>query len=207
METELKELIEMKASDGLTEPLTAGDVATIMQAFSAGIAHLQLSFGVRLHWSQELPWMLMGIAHPLVARALHWCRRCIQAHAAKPEAKRHRKSVLFPKPGSVLRAAIDAFLATSVMPAILQLRIASFDFIPMGDRLIEREHKCLSDIARPKTGIVRGHWFSIRRFRILEKRMFVDMMFANGHVEHFMSIEEIKSAIKICWLERHQLFQ
>ena len=207
LETELKELIEMKASDGLTEPLTAEEFAIIMQAFSAGVTHLQLSFGVRLHWTQELPWMLMGIAHPHVARALFWCRRCIQAFNAKPEAKHHRKSVLFLKPGSILRVAIDAFLASGVMPAILQLHIAPFYFIPLGDRLIEREHKYISDITRPKTGVVRGHWFSIRRFRILEKRMFVDMMFANGLVEYFMSIKKIKSAIKIFGLERHPLFQ
>ena len=37
--------------------------------------------------------------------------------------------------------------------------------------------------------------------------MFVDMMFANGFVEHFMSIKNIKSAIKIFGLERHPLFQ
>ena len=131
----------MKASDGLTEPLTAEEFAIIMQAFSAGVTHLHLSFGVRLHWTQELLRMLMGIAHPHVARALFWCRRCIQAFNAKPEAKHHRTSVLFLKPGSILRVAIDAFLASGVMPAILQLHMAPFYLIPLGDRLIEREHK------------------------------------------------------------------
>ena len=151
--------------------------------------------------------MLMGIAHPLVARAIFWCKRCIRAFDAKPEAEHHRQSVLFLKHGSVLRVAMEAFISTGVMPAILQLHVSVFYFIPLGDRLIESEHQYLSDITRPKGNVVRGHWFSIRRLRILEKRMFVDAGFANQVVDYFMSLKSIKSAIKIFGLERHPLFE
>ena len=131
----------MKASDGLTEPLIPEEFTIILQNFSAGITHLQLASGVRLHWTTELHWMLMGIAHPLVHRALHWCCQCIQADDAKAEATHHRKSVLFLKPGSVLRAATDVFLNSGLMPEVLKLRVAVFYIVPLGDRLIEREHK------------------------------------------------------------------
>ena len=207
IESNLQSTIEMKAADGLTEALAPEDYATIMQDFSSGVAHLQPAFGIRLRWSTELPWVLMGIAHPLVSRAIHWCRRCLQAYDAKPEHQHHRKSVLFLKVGSLLRMAIEAFIASAEMPEILRLRVAPFHFIPLGDRNIEREHKYLSDIVRPKTRIVGGHWFSVRRLRVLEHRMFVDPVFANGIVDYFMSLKSIKSAIRSFGFERHPLFQ
>ena len=89
----------------------------------------------------------------------------------------------------------------------MRLHVAPLYFIPLGDRHTEREHDYLSDIVRPKTRVVRGHWFSVRRLRPLEHRMFIDPLLANRPVEHFMSLERMKSAIKMFGLERHPLFQ
>ena len=204
---QLQEAIESKESDGLTEPMSQADHALIFLDFSAGIAHLQLSFGVRLRWGTELPWMLMGLAHPIVSRAQHWGRRCIQAYSAKSEDQHHRRSILYLKPGSPLRTALDMFVASGSMPGLLRLHVAVFYFIPLGDRNIEREHKYLSDVVRPKTRVILGHWFSVRRLRIVEKRMFVDAVFADGLVDKFLSLKSTKSVIHIFGLEKHPLFQ
>ena len=86
-EEALKELLELKGSDGVTDPLTPEQHATVMHDWQAGIAHLMLPFGIRLRWVTDLPWILMGMAHPIVERAVHWARRCIELYDAKPESQ------------------------------------------------------------------------------------------------------------------------
>ena len=117
-----------------------------MHDWPAGIAQLMLCLSIRLSGGSELPWILMGMAHPLVARAVHRAGRCIEMYDAKPEWQHHRLSVRFLKIGTVLRISIDSFIEAKDMPPISKLHVSISYFIPFGDRQIEREHKYMSDI-------------------------------------------------------------
>lgn len=204
-EDELTSLLQAKASDGLTAPMTAEHHATVMSDWSAGIAHLMLSFGIRLRWGSDLPWVLMGMAHPDVARAVHWARRCIALYDAKPESEHHRLSVLFLKVGSVLRLAIQSFVESQVMSGILKLHVAPFHFMPFGDRQIEREHKYMSDVVSLYRKAVKGHIFGIRRLRAVETQMFNDPVFSNKLVEYFVKLRNTRESIKLFGIQHHPL--
>ena len=130
----------------------------------------------------------------------------MEAYAQKPEIQHHRLSVLFLKPGSPLRACIDIFIATSTMPALLRLQSAPFLFVPLGDRYIEREHKYLSDVTRPKTGVHLGHVFSGKRLKIVEG-LLADSVFRGKLVQHYMSLKTTKGLIKAMGFENHPVFK
>ena len=125
MEHDLLRTIDMRKEDGVSEALSEESLATIMQYYAIGIMQLQLGFGIRMSWARHLPWMLMGLAHPQESRALHWAKECCAAFAQKPDAQHHRKSLLFLKPGSVLRSSIDRFIETGTMPEFLRLQLSS----------------------------------------------------------------------------------
>ena len=206
MEDDLMHTMNMKNADGLTEPLSHQDMVLTITDYRAGMLHLQLGFGIRNAWSKNLPWLLMAIPHPNASRGVHWSKACIEAYERKPEAQHHRKSVLFLKPGTPLRSSIDLFISTGVMPPLLRLNTAPFLLIPLGDRMIEREHKYLSDVARPKTGVRLGHRFAIRRLRRIEEQM-VCGTFRNMLVEQFLKVKQCKGAIKEMGLNGHPLFK
>jgi hypothetical protein len=114
--------------------------------------------------------------------------------------------VLFLKPGSPLRECIDIFIATSTMPALLRLQSAPFLFVPLGDRYIEREHKYLSDVTRPKTGVHLGHVFSGKRLKIVQG-LLPDSVFRGKLVQHYMSLKTTKGLIKAMGFENHPVFK
>ena len=130
----------------------------------------------------------------------------MEAYAQKPEIQHHRLSVLFLKPGSPLRACIDIFIATSTMPNLLRLQTAPFLFAPLSDRYIEREHKYLSDVTRPKTGVHLGHRFSVKRLKIIEG-MLADSVFREKLVQHYISLKNTKGLIKVMGFENHPVFK
>ena len=206
IESDITEVLEMKNHDGLTTPLTASDYACILGNFRGGIGHFQLGFGIRNAWTKNLPWMLMAVPHPEPRRGAFWAAKCIEAFGQKPEKEHHRKSLLFLKPGSPLRAAMDIFVETHNMPDLLRLNTAPFLLVPLGDRYIEREHKYLSDIARPKTGVSAGHTYSIRRLRYVERVMNQNTEFTDNFIKHFLNVKTIKGAIAAFGLENHPLF-
>ena len=122
-------------------------------------------------WTKNLPFILMAIPHPDPVRGVYWAKECVKAYSEKHESQHRRKTPMFLKPGSPLRIALDEFILSGNMPDLLKLNTAPFLFVPLGDRMIEREHKYLSDIARPKTGVVAGHKCSVRRLRHIEGLM------------------------------------
>ena len=65
------------------------------------------------------------------------------------------------------------------MSAILQLEVAVFHLIPLSDRLVEREHLYLGQVARPKTGITLGHHYSIKRLLVLPTSKIANLKIAN----------------------------
>ena len=206
IEADIVSTVGLKNNDGLTDPLSASDLVLILVDYRAGVAHIQLSLGIRLSWRKNLPWLLMAIPHPNPDRGVHWARKCVEAYAQKPEVQHHRLSVLFLKPGSPLRVCIDIFIATSTMPRPLRLQSAPFLFVPLGDRYIEREHKYLSDVTRPKTGVHLGHAFSVKRLKIVEG-LLADSVFREKLVQHYMSLKTTKGLIKAMGFEHHPVFK
>ena len=206
IETDVMDAMHLKNSDGLTTPLSPDDFALIMGDFRAAIAFLQLGFGVRMAWTKILPFILMAIPHPNPVRGVHWAKECIKAYDQKEEAHHHRKSLLFLKPGSPLRSAIDQFIISGEMPLLLRLNTAPFLFVPLGDRMIEREHKYLSDVARPKTGVQAGHAFSIRRLRVIEGLMNEQPDKRELLLQHYAQVRSCKGAILAMGLNHHPLF-
>ena len=125
----------------------------------------------------------MGMAHPLVARAVHWAGRCIEMYDAKPERQHQRLSVRFLKIGIVLIISIAYFIETKVMPPIWKLYVSFVHVIPFGDRQIDREHKSMSGIVTRSKNTLVGHNAGIGRLRAVETRMFDDPVFSNQSVE------------------------
>ena len=207
-ESELISAIELKSADGITAPLSATALASILENFSSGIAALQVGFTVRLSWTNKMPWMLMGMAHIRNDRALHWAKKCVQLFDESPagQTTHHPKTLLYLKPGGLLRLSVNQFILTSVMPDILKLHVANFRFIPVGDRQIEREHKPISELTRTKHAITRGHVFSVRRLKIIEARFKADVDFKRALVKRFLAFRSLKELVKVIGLEKHPMF-
>lgn len=92
------------------------------------------------------------------------------------------------------------------MPALLRLQSAPFLFVPLGDRYIDREHKYLSDVTRPKTCVHLGHVFSGKRLRVVEG-LLADSVFRGKLVQHYMSLKTTKGLIKAMGFENHPVFK
>ena len=206
MEADIISTVGLKSNDGLTDALSSSDLMVILNDYRAGLSHIQLSLNIRMSWGKHLPWLLCAVPHPSPARGAHWAKKCVEAYAQKPEIQHHRLSVLFLKPGSPLRECIDIFIATSKMPALLRLQSAPFLFVPLGHRYIEREHKYLSDVTRPKTGVHLGHVFSGKRLRVVEG-LLADSVFRGKLVQHYMSLKTTKGLIKAMGFENHPVFK
>ena len=205
-EADVRNAFEATSADGLSDPLDAGDVAVVLGNFHAGISHMQLGFGVRLAWARNLPFMLMALPHPDASRGVDWAKECIKAYNEKPEARHHRKTLLFLKEGGPLRAAVDLFVESGEMPDLLWLNAAPFLFVPLGDHLVEREHKYLSDLTRPKTPLQAGHAFSIRRLRDIEGLMAESVEFREALLDRYVEVRTCKGAIIAMGLHHHPLF-
>ena len=113
---------------------------------------------------------------------MHWAKTCVKAFDSTPVATHHRRSVAFLLPGSKVRGTIDGFISSGTMWEGLKLQIAPFMFVPLGDRLIEMEHKPISDLVRPKLRISRGHNFSVRRLKSIEEIIFPHVQVRMQHV-------------------------
>ena len=205
-ENDILQTVDIKNADGLTQPLNPADLSKVLTDYRGGLAHIQFALDLRLSWRRNLPWMLMGIPHPNPARGAHWARQCVTAFLEKTEAQHHRLSLLFLRPGSVLRVAIDQFILTFIMPPVLFQQVSPFLFVALSDRYIEREHKYLSDKARPKVGVRTGKAFSLKRFRTIEKTMSNDHEFRDRMVKHFMGMRTWKDIVQALGFDHHPHF-
>ena len=205
-EAEVRQAFEVTSADGLSDPLGPDDVAIVFGDYHGGVSHIQLGFGIRLAWTKNLPFMLMALPHPDASRGVHWAKQCIKAYNEKPPEKHHRKTLLFLRVGGVLRAAVDEFVESGQMPELLWLNAAPFLFVPLGDHLVEREHKYLSDLTRPKTPLQAGHAFSIKRFRDIEGLMSESVGFREALLDRYLEVRTCKGAIIAMGLQHHPLF-
>ena len=71
------EAVAFRQTDNETEPLSNEDVALIKSEFHNGMSRLSLGLMVKLAWRKNLPWMLAGLAHPDISRAINFAKKCI----------------------------------------------------------------------------------------------------------------------------------
>ena len=208
VQEELLEAIEIRSSDGVVGALSAGDLSILMNDYVAGTTCLQAAMSVRLAWGKSLPWLLIGMAHPVKSRALHWASECIRVYESAPAAQQHhRKTLLFLQGGGVLRQALDDFIQSGTMPDVLCLHTAVFRLIPLGDRQIEMEHKPVSDIVAVKRGVSSGHHFSIQRYKVVEALLESDGANADKLADHFTAVKSISGAVRALKFNLHPVFK
>ena len=65
VQSELLQAVEIRSSDGVVSQLAPGDLTILMNDYLAGTTCLQAALAVRLAWAKSLPWLLMGMAHPI----------------------------------------------------------------------------------------------------------------------------------------------
>ena len=137
---------------------------------------------MKFRWLKNVPWIVMGLAHHDWTKAREHGRRCIELYDRQTPLQRHRISCKFLLEGTRLLADIVAFVAGGEMTASLQLEVAVFHLIPLSDRLVEREHLYLGQVARPKVGITLGHHYAIKRLLAVSERL-KDPAFEEEYVE------------------------
>ena len=204
---DLEILVAERCSDGGTDDLTSADMNLIMSNFQSGIALLQAGFTVKLSFSKHLPYLLMGLSHPVPSRQQHFAKLCLDYYQAGVSAGRrqHWKSIAFLKEGSATRADVDRLAETGVMSLNLQTQVAPMLLMPFGDRQIEMEHKPLSDIARPKSRARAGDIWSVVRIKKVERSL-ADASWRDAFLKHFLSIGTAREMIRALGFEGHPYF-
>ena len=181
-------------------------MALLKSEFHAAMSRLSLDMLLKFAWRTNHPWILAGMAHPHVDRAVMFAKRCVALFSSTPEAQHHRKTSLFLKPGMRLRKHIDSFIATSIMHGELKLRCAIFLMIPLSDRPIERAHKYLSAIAKRHEGIRLGHNYASKSLLDVA-RLLEDPDFNHRLISAFMQLDTARQAVEAMGSTAHPGFQ
>jgi hypothetical protein len=124
--------------------LTQEDRAMVLRDFARARQHLHLVFLVKFsHWRQ-LPWLLMGIAHPDHAVATACGARALSLYASSSQrVRRHPVVHLLCSPDSPSSAELVRFARhgadVGALP-VLSRMCARFRFTPVAERWIESQH-------------------------------------------------------------------
>lgn len=116
----------------------------VVRDFEQARQHLHMVFVLKLsHWRQ-LPWVLMGVAHPEADSARSCSRRALSLFsAAPPEVRNHPVVRKLCAPSSPLRADLQRFANheahLSELPRLMQA-VAAFRFVPIAERWVESLH-------------------------------------------------------------------
>ena len=139
-------LLSVANSTLLVDPsmaaLSETEKAEILADFAAARAymlfHLRLKFG---HWGQ-LPWILLGLAHPDVEKARACMRRALQLYEASSKQNLHWWVLLLLVPGSTGHAQVVDFVNGRPLQSLpfLQRVAAMFFFVMVSERWIEGRH-------------------------------------------------------------------
>ena len=197
--------ISIRRSDGIVASPSDEDLAIVEADFQNALSSTMLAFNVKFAWAKQLPWLLMGMAHPVPARARHWAQVCRDKYTSVEEVRHHRKSIKFLKVGSVLRGQIDEFIERGVMGDLLKSQVYIFLFVPFSDRLIEREHLYLSDTARSQLGSKLGRAFVRNRAVLVSERCEQDSAYETLMAEQYSKLHSIREAISQCRFDRHPI--
>ena len=201
----LEALVGERCDDGFTDRLKDSDMNAVMRDLMGGISYLMAGFAVKLAFLKNLPYILMGLCCPRRDRRQHWAKVSLAAYKAKPEDQHHRKSVAFMQEATPLRRDMEALAEHGTTTPLLETMIAPFLLMPFGDRLIEMEHKPLSDIARAAPHIKSGDRWAVQRMTRIEKSL-QDPVWKDKFVSHFMSLSSLRSIIFAMGFENHPAF-
>ena len=160
---QLKTTLALRQQDASLGPMSDSEWAMVMHDWQCANSRLVLSVAIKFAWCKHLPWLLFGMAHPIVSRAIAIAKRCVALYDQLPDDKHHRKSVVFLKRGSRYRMLIEGFIESGTMHEELTFQVAIFALTPLSDRPVEREHLYLSEVAKGKGCQRLGHNFSTRR--------------------------------------------
>ena len=111
------------------------------------------------HWEQ-LPWVLMGVAHHCPDTARRCAARALQLYTASgPDATQHPVSRFLCSPGSQGRAEMEAFIAGQTLPHLPLLRCtaAKYKFVSICERWIESRHALVKRQLRKATHVSAQH--------------------------------------------------
>ena len=100
---------------------------------------------------------------------------------------------------------MEALVEHGTTTPLLETMIAPFLLMPFGDRLIEMEHKPLSDIARASPHTKSGDRWAVQRMTRIETSL-QDPVWKDKFVNHFMSLSSLKSIIFAMGFEHHPAF-
>ena len=168
---ELQVALELRQNDSVLPPMSDQQFSLVMVEFKNGCARTKLGLTVKFSWRTNLPYLLMGIGHPNVSTGQAIARQCVHAFERTPRASCHRIALNMLEPNSVMRRQMDTFIRTGTMGSLLKFEASALSLIPFSDRVIEREHLYLSSVARPKSGVKRGHNFSTHRMMHITKEL------------------------------------
>jgi hypothetical protein len=143
--------------------------ARLLREYQHGRQHLVMTFDIKFgHWRQ-LPWVIIGIAHPDRITARDCGDRALRLYGqASPEIRRHPIVETMCKPGSPIYDEVRRFVYDGMdierLPT-LQLLIGKFLFIPIAERWVEALHASAQKDLRiaPRFSVVHVAWRGIYR--------------------------------------------
>ena len=94
--------------------LSSDVVARLLPEFHRAVDNIEMNLQIKSAWLNELPWSLLGLSHPNVAKAQAWARDLLQRWDGLPLALQragHRLSKKFLAAG-ILRSQLETFCAT-----------------------------------------------------------------------------------------------
>lgn len=148
--------------------LSEEERAIVIGDFQRARQHLLLVFTLKFsHWRQ-LPWVIMGAAHPDLATARSCARRALSLYAtAAPAVRAHPAVRMLCAPGSLLFQDMANFANGIVdwvhVPALLA-KIAPYRFVPIAERWVEALHASAKKMRLPSPHYSPVHlaWKSIQ---------------------------------------------
>ena len=167
---QLKTTLALRQQDASLGPMSDSEWAMVMHDWQCANSRLVLSVAIKFAWCKKLPWLLFGMAHPIVSRAIAIAKRCVALYDQLPDDKHHRKSVVFLKRGSRYRMLIEGFIESGTMHEELTFQVAIFALTPLSDRRVEREHLYLSEVVKGKGCQRLGHNLSTKRLLYICKK-------------------------------------
>ena len=191
---QLKTTLALRQQDASLGPMSDSEWAMVMHDWQCANSRLVLSVAIKFAWCKNLPWLLFGMAHPIVSRAIAIAKRCAALYDKLPDDKHHRKSVVFLKRGGRYRGMVEAFIESGTMHEELTFQVAIFALTPLSDRPVEREHLYLSEVAKGKGCQRLGHNFSTRRLLYICKQI-ENPDFDRRFTDVFMLLRTYKSVI------------
>ena len=186
--------------------LSPDEVAIVMDDFEHGRAHLIEVLTNKLQQWTVLPWRLVALGDWDMSRLRDTARKILAEFARCPdEAKHHRITLEWLRPGSLLRADIQALADGETIANLprLRYRVGEYFFLPTAERRQEGDHSLLH---RGSSSRASGPYNSlVLRMPELEKRCKTKAAWRKCS-RLYKSLADVKSLAARLGVQRHPLF-